>query len=179
MEIRFRRELPDLLRFLNLPMIAAEIGTAEGFFSRDLLEAGIEKLYMVDSYAHIPGVSGDGNFPQSWHDKNFKDAKKRVSRYGERAVFLRGKSKDMAYHVDDESLSLLYIDADHSYWGVLTDLNTWCPKVMKGGVIALHDFENPAYGVKPAVQDFCNGTYEIISIPENKIDDAGAYFIKQ
>lgn len=178
MIIQYRKQLPDLLRELNLPMIAAEIGVAEGFNAADLLRNGIEKLYMVDSWTHIPGITGDGNFPQHWHDKNYRAAKKRVEEFGERAVMLRGKSSEMASHVEDESLSLLYIDADHSYWGVLTDLALWVPKVRQGGVVALHDYENAAYGVKPAVRDFCNGHYEIQVIPEDKIDDAGAYFIK-
>lgn len=179
MEIRYRRELVDLLRHLELPLIGCELGVAEGLFSRDLLASGMEKLYCVDTWSRIPGVTGDGGFPQGWHDNNFMLAKQKIKPYGDKAVILRGKSKNMAEKVEDESLSLLYIDADHSYWGVLTDLNAWVPKVRKGGVVALHDYENISYGVKPAVQDFCNGNYKIHLLPEDKPDDAGAYFIKQ
>ena len=50
MEIQHRTELTDLLKFYDLPLTAAEIGIAEGYNSADLLNAGIEKLYMVDAW---------------------------------------------------------------------------------------------------------------------------------
>jgi hypothetical protein len=177
--IQYRRELVDLLRHLNLPLIGVEVGVAEANFSRDLLAAGMDKLFLVDTWQHIPKVKGDGNSHQSWHDQNFAKAKRQVKPFGDKAVFLRGKSVEMAAKVPDESLSLVYIDADHSYEGVMGDLQAWFPKVVKGGVVAMHDFENSAYGVKQAAQDFCKGKYQLIPIPEDKQEDAGAYFIKQ
>ena len=83
--------------------------------------------------------------------------------------------------IPDETISVIYIDADHSYEGVKKDIEAWFPKVVPEGIVAFHDYEtfSPTYGVKRAVQEFCNKhNYQIISIPENSIDDAGAYFIK-
>lgn len=160
-------------------MIAAELGTAEGNYSRDLLAAGIVKLYMVDIYDHIPKVKGDANSPKYWHDANYQKAKQQVKPFGEKAVFLKGRTVAMAAKVPDDSLGLLYLDADHSFEGVMADLNAWFPKVVKGGVIAMHDFENSAYGVKEAAQDFTKNRFELIPLPEDKEEDAGAYFLKQ
>ncbi len=178
MNIQYRRQLVDLLRHLNLPLIGSELGVAEGNFSRDLLEAGIDKLFLVDVWNHLPKVKGDGNSPQAWHNQNYDQTKAKVKPYYDKVTFLRGRTVDMADKVEDESLSLLYIDADHSYQGVMNDLVTWVPKVVKGGVVALHDYENENYGVKEAVQEFCKGKYQIHLLPEDKKEDAGAYFIK-
>lgn len=83
----------------------------------------------------------------------------------------------MATQVPDQSLCLLYIDADHSYEGVLADLRAWVPKVMAGGFVALHDYEARQYGVKGAVQTFCvEKGFQIHLIPEDKPEDAGAWF---
>lgn len=178
MTIQYRRQLVDLLRHLNLPLIGAELGVAEGLFSRDLLEAGLEKLYCVDVWEHVPKVRGDANSSKLWHEINFREAKKRLKPFGDKAVILKGKTVDMAVNVPNGSLGLLYIDADHSYEGVTRDLNHWVCKVVTGGVVALHDYEAPEYGVKQAVLDYCNGRYEIKLLPEDKKEDAGAFFIK-
>lgn len=53
---------------------------------------------------------------------------------------------------DDESLDFVFIDADHSYEGVMEDMKLWHPKVKRGGVFAGHDYDWT--GVKAAVTDF-------------------------
>lgn len=175
--IRYRHSLPKLVKDLGLPMIGAELGCAEGYFSNDLLEGGFETLYMVDAWATLQ-VTGDGASPQSWHDKNFNDAMARVRKHGEKAVVLRGLTTDMAHLVADGSLGLLYLDAGHDYKSVMTDLETWFPKVCAGGVIAGHDYLNRAYGVYDAVRDFTTGKYEVHTLIENATVDAGFLFIK-
>lgn len=48
-------------------------------------------------------------------------------------------------------ISLLFIDADHSYDAVVADLAAWLPHVVEGGVVALHDASTPDCGVAKAV----------------------------
>jgi len=173
--MKYRR---DLWKICKVPGNAAEIGVAEGYFSADILSwpVNFPKVYMVDRWACVETQTGDGGFPQKWHDKNFDDAINRVKKYGQRVTVLRGDSANMSKHVPDGSLALLYIDGDHSFEGVMRDLTAWVPKVAKGGVVALHDYEARQYGVKKAVQNFCDGKYEVFPIPEDKQCDAGAYF---
>jgi cephalosporin hydroxylase len=48
-------------------------------------------------------------------------------------------------------IALLHQDADHGYDQVLSDLEEAGPSVVVGGMIALHDYEDPTYpGVKRA-----------------------------
>lgn len=173
--VKHRIDLVKLLKDLKLPLIGAELGCAEGYFSNDLLEQGLEKLYMVDAWQTLP-VKGDGGFPQDWHDSNFLAAMRRVEKHGSKAVVLRGMTTEMAKDVPDNSLGLLYLDAGHDYTSVKNDLIAWFPKLIHGGVCAGHDYLNTAYGVRQAVNDFTGK--KVFVIEENKKEDAGFLFIK-
>jgi len=176
MDIQYRKQLGELCETKNA---AAEIGVAEGNFSKDILNMGFEKLYMVDNWATIEGVRGDGSFEQDWHDANFEKAKEQVAEFGDKAVLLRGMSKEMSLKVPDESLDLIHIDAGHDYTSVYFDLKYWFPKVKKGGIISGHDYLNTAYGVHEAVNDFTKHKgIEVNVIHEDKSEDAGFWFRK-
>ena len=84
----------DLVKLLPENSMVAEIGVAEGNFSCDLLDAGVGVLYSIDAWETIDGVTGDGNFPQHWHDNNFNIASKRLSEYGYRSRIIKKLSKD-------------------------------------------------------------------------------------
>lgn len=170
----------DLWQVITVSGHAAEIGVAEGYFSADILAWPLKFpiLYMVDRWACVPAQRGDASNPPEWHEQNYQAARERVEKHFPRPCFLRGDSVEKSRLVPDHSLAFLYIDGDHSYEGVKADLAAWAPKVVPGGVIGFHDYENPAYGVKPAVQEFCTvrGLY-IHLLPEYKIEDAGAWVI--
>lgn len=175
--IRHRR---DLGKIVTVAGNSAEIGVAEGFFSADILswENNFPRHYMVDRWACVPTQKGDSSNSPDWHARNYDAALQRVAKYGDRAQILRGNSQAMSLYVDSQSLALLYIDGDHSYEGVLGDLCAWVPKVKLGGIVALHDYENPVYGVKRAVGVFCDKYgFKIHLLPEDKMEDAGAYFV--
>lgn len=181
MQIKYRSQLGELMEHFGLKGSAAELGCAEGYFSADLLRMPqIELLYMVDNWATIPTQTGDGGFDQGWHDRNFKAATERVNSIAKPCIVLRGLTTEGAKAVPDSFLSLLYIDAGHSYECVMADLQAWYSKVKTGGIIAGHDYLNPSYGVKQAVADFCasKGITEINIIPENQECDSGFWFRK-
>jgi hypothetical protein len=54
-------------------------------------------------------------------------------------------------HQPHTGISLLFIDADHSFDGVVRDLSAWMPYIVDGGTIALHDTSTPDCGVAKAV----------------------------
>jgi len=59
---------------------------------------------------------------------------------------------------EDQTLDFIFIDASHDYQSVKLDLESWFPKVKKGGTIAGHDYTTAA-GVKKAVDEWfqCKG----------------------
>jgi predicted O-methyltransferase YrrM len=58
---------------------------------------------------------------------------------------------DWARRPRPNGISLLFIDADHSYDAVVADLAAWLPFVVGGGTVALHDASTPDCGVAKAV----------------------------
>ncbi len=154
MEIKYRTQLGQLLESLNLTGPAAEIGVAEGRNAEVLIaQPAITKLYMIDTWTHLEQL-GDGGHPQKWHEGNYIEAQERTLPYQEKAVFMKGFSRDGIAQIPDDSLILAYVDGDHSYNGCMADLKAIWPKIKAGGVLACHDFLNLFYGVNRAVNEF-------------------------
>jgi hypothetical protein len=173
--IKHRSELHLLLKDVKKSQVA-EVGVAEGRFSLEILNWGIEKLYLVDIW-ETKSFFGDAASPQSWHDSNFNDAVQRVKDFSEKVVFLKGLSSQMAKHIEDKSLDMVYLDACHTYEAVLEDLEVYLPKLKKGGIMAGHDFLNPTYGVNKAVYEFAEKFgYEVNTIPEHTEENASFWF---
>ena len=175
--IRYRRDLYQLLPDVS-KAVCAELGVAEGFFASDILSWGVSKLYAIDmweSSAHFPGDAGN---PQNWHNANYEATKKRLERFGARAVILRGPTVKMASLINEE-LDFVNVDACHTYTCVRADIEAYWPKLKSGGIIAFHDFEARQYGVKKAVQEFAASKgVQFYLLPEDKLEDAGAYIVK-
>jgi len=57
---------------------------------------------------------------------------------------LREKSPEAVVHPDlnHKQYDFIYIDADHSYDALISDIHAWWPKVRVGGVMAGHDYNN-------------------------------------
>lgn len=55
----------------------------------------------------------------------------------------------------DASLDVVFIDASHNYDSVVKDVQSWRPKVKKGGMLCGHDVSDTA--VKRAVTQCCPG----------------------
>ena len=70
---------------------------------------------------------------------------------------VRSDTAAAAGQFDDESVDFLYVDASHTYDGLLRDLFAWYPKVKTGGLIAGDDWcfsDRGELGVRHAVTDF-------------------------
>jgi hypothetical protein len=64
-------------------------------------------------------------------------------------------SQEASEMFTDGSLDVVYIDADHSYRGVKSDVNYWFKKIESGGLFCGHDYkEEGVPGVKRAVDEF-------------------------
>lgn len=60
-----------------------------------------------------------------------------------------------------EYFDLIYIDGDHSYEGVVKDIQASVPRLVPGGYLVFNDYtfwspcENMQYGIMQAVNEFC------------------------
>jgi hypothetical protein len=80
-----------------------------------------------------------------------------------------------AHQVRDEvpAIDLLFLDGDHSYEATLANLVDYGPKLLPGGIMALHDFDfepvRAAFGDYFKTQQPANlgltGTLQIVRVP--------------
>ena len=55
----------------------------------------------------------------------------------------RGTSAEIQRRVGSLPCDMIFIDGDHSYNAVLTDLRCWLPSLKPGGILAMHDMDSP------------------------------------
>lgn len=90
--------------------------------------------------------------------------------YAQKHLAAEGLDRNVRYIVSDSAMAanywtapdidLLIIDGDHSYRGVVRDLNAWLPFVKPGGAIFLHDYE--AEGTQFAGQERYPGVRQAV-----------------
>lgn len=159
-----------------------EVGVFRGVLSQYLLRKGVDRLFMVDTWAPAE--------EQPEHYRETKDycaglsaaecasnealARAVAARSGGKAVVLKLPSVEAARQINDGSMDFVFLDADHSYEGVRDDIAAWLPKVRKGGWIGGHDIDNPEppfdfTGVRKAVDE---------AFPEGvELDDNFTWFV--
>ena len=179
MEISRRLQLVDLLRHFGLPLIAVEIGVCSGAFSHELLGQGLDKLFSVDVWQQTDGI-GDINYPnETFHDDNYIVAKERLSEFGDKSVMIKAHSQEAYKQFSNETFGLIYMDGPHDEIGVIKDFEVWWPKLIKGGIMAWHDFSNVGLGVDTAVAKIAEqNNLTIHFIPESSPSDGGAWVQK-
>jgi hypothetical protein len=159
LEIRFKaiaKRLPKKEKFAM-----AEIGVLNGELSAKILSKfnNIKKYIQVDRWCIYSAEEQavENNSPMSYRNQKYFDSMKEenlknIKRYKKRAKIIEMDSVDAAEYIKDEALHLCFIDAAHSYVGVMRDIKAWYPKVKKGGWICGHDIDRVT--VKQAVTEF-------------------------
>ena len=123
----------------------AEIGVDRGHFSEYILK-------------YVPGSSLLCVDPWRWKlrgESRYQSTVRRLEPFGERVQIIRKDSFDAVKDVPDESLDFAFIDGDHTFDYVMTDIIWWAKKVRYGGVIAAHDvYRFRGAGVVTAVETY-------------------------
>lgn len=133
--------------------VGAEVGVNQGKYSAYLLETvpGL-KLYSIDNW--------EGKYQGAE-----EIATEKLSKYPGSTI-LRGDSVEVSSRIADETLDFIYIDGDHTEWGVERDLKAWMPKVKKGGIISGHDWQLPA--VRGTLKRLINKERFVIINPQQR-----------
>jgi len=130
--------------------IVVEIGTGGGHFTEQILAIWptCSKLITVDPWAPYDSVPA---FTVDVQEARFKNTSEKFADQ-KNVTIVRQPSHVAATDVPDGSVDFIYIDGDHSRAAVLLDLQSWFPKLKRGGIMAGHDY----YGdVESAVNEFC------------------------
>ena len=167
----------EVLQFIEPDTVGAEIGTWRGDTAAEFVKIGLKKPYVVDPhtlnvipkadlnsfirrYSKVVGSKNIEDF-HVFYDQLHQNVVERFESHSEVEV-LRLLSSEF-FSMLDEKLDWVYIDGDHSYEGVLADLNGSFAVLKSGGVILGDDFGSKT-GVEKAVKTFCkvnNLNYEI------------------
>lgn len=123
-----------------------EIGSYIGGSSSFLASAAKEKIgigYCIDTWKNEGMCEG------------LKDSYNAFIRntkpYEDWIVPLRGKSVEMTKNFN-KNIDLLFIDGDHSYEAVKSDVEAWLPKLKEGAIVIFHDY-GWAEGVQRTIEE--------------------------
>lgn len=149
----------DFIRWVvetNNVKTIAEVGVQDGKFSSHLVSLNPQKLYLIDSWRHIPGQVDRANVSDDGHLIKYLMVLEKFLRPN--VYVIRGESVDVAKSMIKLGIKidLVYLDADHSYKAVKEDLNMWSQVAT---ILSGHDYvpdgikHNSEFGVKSAVDE--------------------------
>ena len=137
--------------------ICAEIGVFEGRFSKNILDYTHPKmLHLIDMWSFDPSIH-PLNFDSSVNENKMNKLYAKVcDEFGNKSnvKIMKGFSNDILPTFPDEYFDWIYIDGDHMYDGVKSDLKLAIDKVKQGGFIAGDDYlDRYGWGVVKAVNE--------------------------
>lgn len=142
---------PELINAVNAT-VGVEIGVDEAGFSEHILsKTNMSIYYCIDTWMDDfgSGVKMRKSTFDTDGDIRYQEAQDRLSEFGDRVNFLRESSMEAVTKFSDNSLDFVYIDGDHSVFGIYEDIKNWTSKVRIGGIVAGHDYKDgPGSGIK-------------------------------
>ena len=154
------RNRNSILGALPKNSVGCEIGVWKGEFAEQLVTVlNPKKLYLVDPWLYMPA------YPDRWYggssakgqedmDKIESDVRFKFRKIEEIEV-VKGTFDDLiAQKQGNLNLDWVYVDGNHSYEYVLSDLENGLVHTVNGGVLAGDDFDAPE--VRQAVIDFAS-----------------------
>lgn len=155
--VKYRWETISEWVSLNGWKSGVEIGVWKGETFKYLLNNS-QTLHLagVDLYEPQPENTGPekwtkGENGHAWDHKRYYEDLMRFCQENNRGRIIKDYSVNAAKEFEDESLDFVFIDGDHSYEGVVTDIAAWEPKIKRNGWIIGHDIHFES--VKKAVTE--------------------------
>jgi len=145
-DILYRSTLIDLVRQSSAKRVA-EVGVYAGFTAQAVLDAcgdQISEYYLVDAWRLFKAceLSPPIGVQRQWQ-ANFDgvavECCQRMLPYSA-ARIIRLWSVEAATLFELETLDLVFIDGDHTFGAVTSDIKAWLPTVRRGGLITGHDY---------------------------------------
>lgn len=129
-------------------MVVVEIGVFDGSTTigyADIVKQNKGKIYAIDWFKGNISAVGDHKYNESRQTRNIQQFKINLESYLDLIDLKVGQTKDMILQLPDSSVDICFIDADHRYDFVFSDIKLSIPKIKKGGIICGHDFESVDY----------------------------------
>ena len=136
----------------------AEVGVYQGGSAKLICEVKKEKeLYLFDTFTGLPELSEeDTHFGEKyWHENEFSNTsaesiKELLNKYVNVHI-TKGKFPESGEKIIDKKFCFVHLDVD-LYKSTIESLKFFFPKMVKGGIILIHDFHSD--GIQKAVREF-------------------------
>lgn len=151
MPLRPIKALTDLIKSnIMSNMVIVEVGTHSGDTSVDylpILKSINGKSILIDWFLGSEGVVGPHAQGLYTHDQLLDMLKVRIQQIGceDMVAIYDCSSLEAATRIDDDSIDICFIDADHRYEHVKKDIMAYLPKVKENGFLCGHDCEGFKY----------------------------------
>lgn len=134
----------NIKRYLELG-----VGNGGSFFINSIfLQKSVETIHCVDSLEYT-------NFGQTF-DKINKKVEKLKEFFPDKNINFFNMTTDKFFETNKEEYDCIFIDADHSYSGVIKDYENSLNYVRKGGWLIFHDIDSTSTGVCQAWNELKN-----------------------
>ena len=191
--VKTRAEFGRFLNELGLVGKIVELGVHRGDFAVRLLDEWVgEKYYGVDLWE--AGYDTDDPASEGDREDDYAVAMRNLSPYMDRVEILKTDTVYAADYFQDETIDFVYVDACHQQEAVAADIKAWWPKIIPGGVLAGHDYENsinahrssdqprqPSWAdhIQPVVHSFAQEIAHTLWIVQDHTSNWSWYFIKE
>jgi len=165
-----------ILDLIHEGSVCAEIGVWRGAFSKKMLKRKPAKLHLIDPWLYIPDYEdriygNTNNNSQERMDQVYRDICKKFADNPVVQIH-RALSDEAVGDFSDGYFDLIYIDGNHSYEYVKSDIESYLPKIKAGSFICGDDYlfdRCPNGGPKRAVDEIiAEGKVELLSIVNNQ-----------
>ncbi len=147
------------------PVVCVEIGSYLGasscYISKGIMRSGcIANLHCIDTW--------DNSAMSHVHITNdiFKEFKHNVEEFKHIIKPIVSDSVEAASKFEDDSVSILFLDGDHSIEGVQRDWDAWKPKLMANALVMFHDW-SWAEGVRSVILNQVKPICRVFDCREN------------
>lgn len=158
-------DVENVLPWLEAGWVGVEIGVSEGHSAKRLLDHGVGFLYLIDLWEDYDGLLDKvtpGAFLECWRWSAHQE-------YVNRVRIIRLAAAEAVKCLPVDFIDFVWIDGNHRYEWVKSDLELYWPKIKPGGVLCGHDYVNnpPNCEVKRAVDEFvaANGLKLELALP--------------
>lgn len=138
------------------------LGKSTAYLVEKILDSGkFIKLYAVDTWegsnedVHREYIGKIGGSDKLY--EKFIENMNKISNVNSVLIPIRKQSVLAANDFADKSVSFCFIDAGHTYEGVIADIKAWLPKIKNGGILAGHDYNEN----NPAAEGLCRAVKEV------------------
>jgi predicted O-methyltransferase YrrM len=141
--------LAELAAKVSDGQVIVEVGSYKGMSATYLASGGT--VHCVDLW----DLGGQRHANRYANREVFKEFQRTTRHLA--VVAHKGSSVDVAARWEGPQIGLLFIDGEHTYQAVRSDIAAWTPHLADGAVVAFHDYYAKFPGVIQAVDEWAAG----------------------